>query len=136
MNAVAPIELANQGRIAVRQHQLAAAPVELADHPLGVGEYRVVLGQQRRVEELGVAGHRPDGDGRAVETDVGQVGQVVDVDQHLGPGEPQLHHRQQAVAAGDEPGLRSVAFQQGERVVNGAGTLVVERRGCLHGEPP
>ena len=35
--------------------------------------------------------------------DVGQLGEVVDVDQVLGVGQPQLHHRQQAVAAGDDP---------------------------------
>ena len=59
-----------------------------------------------------MAGHGPDGEVVAVEPDVVQVGQVVDVDQQLGPGQAELHHRQQAVAAGDEPGLRPVAFEQ------------------------
>ena len=55
---------------------------------------------------------------------------------HLGPGEPQLHHRQQAVAAGHEPGLRAVALEQRQRVVDAGGALVLEWRGCLHVVPP
>ena len=41
------------------------------------------------------------------------VVQVVDVDQVLEVGQPQLHHRQQAVPAGDEPGSRCRAAPAG-----------------------
>ena len=52
-----------------------------------------------------------------------------------GPGQPQLHHREQAVAAGDEAGLRPVAFEQRQGVVDARGALVLDRRGYLHGLP-
>ena len=52
-----------------------------------------------------------------------------------GAGEAQLHHRQQAVPAGDEPRLRSVAFEQRQRVIHAGGALVLERRGYLHVTP-
>ena len=72
----------------------------------------------------------------ALDPDVGEVGEVVDVDEHLGPGQAQLHHRQQAVAAGDEPGLGAVALEQREGVVDAGGPLVLERCGYLHVSPP
>ena len=61
--------------------------------------------------------------------------EVVDVDERLGPGEAQLHHRQQAVPAGDEPGLGAVLLEQRERVVDAGGPFVLERRWYLHGVP-
>ena len=38
--------------------------------------------------------------------------------------------------AGDEAGLGSVAFEQGDGVVDAGGALVFDRRGYLHGDPP
>ena len=52
-------------------------------------------------EQVHVAGQRADPDLAVLLADVGQLGEVVDVDQVLGVGQAQLHHRQQAVAAGD-----------------------------------
>jgi hypothetical protein len=71
----------------------------------------VVLAQDGRRQQLCVAGHPADGDRVAVHAYVRQVGQVVDVDEDLGPRQAQLHHRQQAVAAGDEPGLGAMALE-------------------------
>ena len=59
--------------------------------------------------------------------------QVVDVDEVLQVGEPQLHHRDQAVAAGDQPRLVAEPVEEGDRVVDAGGSLVLERRGNLHG---
>ena len=55
--------------------------------------------------------------------------------ERLGVGQSQLHHRQQAVPAGDEPGLRSVALQQLEGVVDARRPLVFDRCRYLHGPP-
>jgi hypothetical protein len=71
-----------------------------------------------------VPGQRPDPQPVAVLDDEVELGEVVDVDEPLGPGEPQLHHRQQAVPAGDE------------RVAHAGGAGVVERCRDLHGRTP
>ena len=61
------------------------------------------------LEQLAVARHRADADLVAVLADVAELGQVVDVDQVLGRRQAQLHHRQQAVPAGDERAPRARA---------------------------
>ena len=62
--------------------------------------------------------------------DVGELGEVVDVDQVLGVGEPQLHHRQQAVAAGDDPRLGAEPLERRDRALDAGRALVLEwRRG-------
>ena len=87
-------------------------------------------------EQLGVAGHRPDPQLVALEADVGELaGEVVDVDEVLGPGEAQLHHREQRVAAGDEPRLGSELLEQGDGVADAGRALVPERCRCLHVPP-
>ena len=53
----------------------------------------------------------------------------------LGPGQAQLHHRQQAVPAGHEPGLGPEPLEQRDRVVDAGRPLVLERRWYLHGIP-
>ena len=68
-----------------------------------------------------------------VDHDVTQLRrQVVDVDQVLGVGDAQLHHRQQTVAAGDEHRLVPQLIQQTDRVVDAGGALVLEWAGNLH----
>ncbi len=106
------------GRVGLAERPADRAPVaheRVGDDPLGLGEDAVVLGQQRRVEHGGMARHRPDSDLVAVELDVVEVGQAVDVDERLGAGQPELHHRQQAVASRQQPSVRSVAGEQRDR---------------------
>ena len=55
------------------------------------------------------------------------AGQVVDVDQVLGVGEPQLHHGQQAVAAGHDPRLVPEPFQQRDGVIHARRPRVLDR---------
>ena len=106
------------GRVGLAQRAADGAAVahdRVGDHPLGVDEDREVLGRRAATSSsVGVAGHRADAQLVAVDADVGQLGEVVDVDEHLGPGQAELHHRQQAVAAGDQPGLGAVPFEQGD----------------------
>ena len=54
---------------------------------------------------------------------------------HFGLRDAQPHHRDQAVPSGDEPGFRAVPFQQGERLVDGMGSGVVNGCRCLHARP-
>ena len=73
---------------------------------------RAMIGKWRAssvgLEQLAVPGERADPHLAALLADVVELGgERVDVDQVLGRREPQLHHRQQRVAAGDEPGLRA-----------------------------
>jgi hypothetical protein len=75
----------------------AVAHDGVGDDLLGVAEDREVLGQQLGLEEVDVPGERADADLGPRVADVRQLGEVVDVDQVLGVGQPQLHHRQQAV---------------------------------------
>ena len=110
----------------------AVADHGVGDHVLGVGEERIPLGQQLGLEELAVARHRSDPDLAVLLVYVGEALDLVDVDQVLGVGEPQLHHRQQAVAAGDEHRLVPQLIQQTDRVVDAGGALVLEWAGHLH----
>ena len=80
----------------------AVAHDRVGDHVLGVAEHREVLGEQLGPQQVDVAGERADADLVALLADVGELGEVVDVDQVLGVRQPELHHRQQAVAAGDD----------------------------------
>ena len=57
-----------------------------------------------RVEQVRVPGQRADAQLAAVAPDVGEFGQAVDVDEHPGLGQPQLHHRDEAVAARQHAG--------------------------------
>src|SRR5438094_557253 len=53
----------------------------------------------------------------------------------FGPGQPQLHHRQQAVPPGKKAGLGPVALEQRDGVIDARGALVFDRRGNLHNDP-
>ena len=73
-------------------------------------EDREVAGEQLGLEHLAVARERADAHLAVLLADVAELGlERVDVDQVLRRREPQLHHRQQRVAAGDEPRLRARA---------------------------
>ena len=111
------------------------AHLRVADVSCGMREQRHVLAQQFGRLDVHVAGHRADGDVVAVVADVRQVGEATDVDQHARLGEAELHHRQQAVAAGDELGLVAVLADQADGLLGGLGTDVVERGGD-HWAPP
>ena len=123
------------GGVGLRQRaadRAAVADRGIGDHLLGVDEDREVPGEQLGLEQLAVAGHRPDPDLPVRLPDVGELVEVVDVDQALGVGEPQLHHRQQAVPAGQDAGLGPVALEQLDRVLHAGRPLVLDRPGCLH----
>ncbi len=85
-----------------------------------------MLGEDRRVLDVHVAGHRTDRDGVTVLTNVRQVAQTADVDQHGRLRETQLHQRQEAVATGEELGFVAVLSDEADRLFGGLGADVVE----------
>ena len=95
------------GRVGLAQRPADGAAIahqRVGDHPLGVGHDREMLAEQRRREQVTVPRHRADPDLVAVLAGCSSGrSQVVDVDQVLRRGQPQLHHRQQAVPARDHP---------------------------------
>jgi hypothetical protein len=96
---------------------------------------REPLPDQGRLQERAVAGHRADADLVALVGDVVELAEIVDVHEVLGRRQAQLHHRQQAVAAGDDSGVGTEALQQRQRVVDAGGPLVLERGRDLHDSP-
>ena len=112
----------------------AVADDGVGDDPLRVGEDREVRGELGRLQQLPVPGHRPDPDLVGPDPDVAElVVEVVDVDDVLEVGQPQLHHRQQAVSARDQPGLVTQPLQESDRLVDARGPRVLEGRRNLHG---
>src|SRR5688500_3562065 len=109
----------------------SAAHHRVGDDLLGVGEQREVAGEQLGLQEVDVAGERADADLAVLLADVGELREIVDVDQVLGVGEPQLHHRQQAVAAGDDPRLGTEPLERRDRALDARRTFVLEWRGGL-----
>ena len=124
------------GRVGLAERaadRAAVAHRRVGDHLLGLAHDREVPGEQVGLEDVAVARQRADPDLAALLADVAELGlERVDVDQVLGRREPQLHHRQQRVAAGDEPGLRAEPLQQRDRLVDARRARVVERRRYLH----
>ena len=106
----------------------------VGNHPLGFAEDRVVLVGNGRFEQLAVPRHRSDPDLVTLDAHIGHV-EIVDVDQVLRSSEPKLHHRQEAVASGDEPGFGPESIQQCNGVVDARRSFVLERRWYLHGIP-
>ena len=84
------------------------------------------------LEQVDVAGERADADLALLLANVGELVQIVDVDQVLGVREPQLHHRQQAVPACDDARLGPEALQRRDHALHARGTLILERCGSLH----
>ncbi len=120
------------GRVRVRERAADGAAVPdlgVADLRGRVGQDRRLRLQQRRSGDLGVPRRRADDHLVALEPDARQLRHPGDVDQHGRLGEPDLHHRQQRVAARQQLGVLAVLGQERDRVRGGVGDLVVERRG-------
>ena len=119
-------------RVAVRERAAEGAAVtdlRIADLAAAARQDRHVLAHQRVVLDVVVAGEAADRDRVAGVAHVGEVGEPTDVDEHRRRRQPQLHQRQQRVAAGEELGVVAVLGEQRDRVVDGVGAGVVERGG-------
>jgi hypothetical protein len=83
-------------------------------------------------QQLGMPHHRADHQLVTLDREPRQLRQAVDVDQRFRLGQAQLHHRDETVAAGDDPRLRAVPLQELEGVRDAVGSLVLEHGGNLH----
>jgi hypothetical protein len=72
---------------------------------------RVVLADDRRGEEVRVGCQRADPQFAGLHPNVGQLGKLVDIDQRLWCGQPQLHHRDEAVPTGYYAGIGTVLVE-------------------------
>ena len=71
-------------------------------------------------------GHRADDDVAAVGADALEVADAAEVDEMGRRRQPQLHHRDEAVAAGERPGVLAEIGEQGDGFVDGFRAVVGE----------
>ena len=119
-------------RVGVREGTADRAPVpdlRVADLRRGVGQQRRLGPDQAGRGDVGVAGGGADHQVVAIGPDAGQLADPADVNHDRGGGQPQLHHRQQRMAPGQELGVIPVPGQQVQGVPGRLGCLVLERRG-------
>ena len=96
-------------------------------------------GEQVRGDDLVLGGHRADDDVVAVGADALEVADAGEVDEVGRRREPQLHHRDQAMAAGKRAGVVAEIGEQGDGVGDGFRAVVGEcawNHGCPPGRPP
>src|SRR5450631_4009112 len=107
----------------------------ICDHSLGITKDRESCGEPVRVEELTVAGQSTDADLGRLDTYVPQfVVQVVDIDEVLEIGQPELHHGQQTVPTSHEARAAAQPLKETDGVVYARGPLVLERCRNLHAQ--
>src|SRR5882672_6084661 len=107
MVTVAPSATATVGSSAAGS-AWAMLPTTVPDRLVGDRAQRLVqqwhlLAHLRRPLHRRLPGRRADGDRAVVAAHVGQLLERVDVDQVLRLGEPEVHQRHQALAAGEDP---------------------------------
>ena len=102
------------------------AHLRVGDHQRGLAQDRDLRGQQIGADQLVLRGHGADDDVAAVGADAFEVGDARKVDQMVGRGEPQLHHRDQAVAAGERARVLAEIGEQGDGFVDGFRAVVGE----------
>jgi hypothetical protein len=125
-------------RIGVRQAAAdgaAVAHLRVADRRGRFRERRTLVGQERRRRHRVVRRGGADLDLAVLLRDARQPRDAGDVDERGRLAEPQLHQRNQAVAAGQQLGGAIGRAQSGDRVVERRRARVVERSGN-HAWPP
>ncbi len=80
------------------------------------------------VLQVRVAHQRADPDGAVLDGDAVQAGEVVEVDQVLGREEAGVHHRDQALPAGERLGVEAVLVEQGQGLLQPLGPVVARPR--------
>jgi hypothetical protein len=108
----------------------AGADLRVGDVGQGAGEQRRAHGHQRLALQPALASERSDGE-RPVLVGAHEVelAEAVEVDQQGGLGEPEIHHRDQALAAGQQLGLRAMGAHHRHRLGEGRGSEIGKRRG-------
>src|SRR5262249_60102953 len=78
----------------------------------------------------------PVGEGVAVWLDALQLGEAAEVDEVRGTRQPQLHHRDQALAAGEHAAVVAVSSKQRSRLSDGLGAVIGEGSRDHGASPP
>src|SRR5439155_1109936 len=103
----------------------------IADHRRRLGHDGALRLEHLRRFDFPVRRYRADGDHALVFFDSRQAGHLAQVDEVLGLGQAELHHRNQAVTAGEDLGVVELAEQL--ESIRDAGRSVVLERGWIHG---
>jgi hypothetical protein len=103
----------------------------MADEGHRLREQRPVVGDQAGALERSLPGQRPDAQDALAAAQIGERVDPVEVDEPARPREPEVEQRHQALAARERA---RVIAEQRERLVEGVGGDVLERRG-LHRRP-
>ena len=110
----------------------AAVPhLHVADVGRGFRQQRAFFPQQRRAGDLLMRRHGADGEMTTFVADDVQRLNAPDVDHHFGPGEAQLHGRNQAVPARQQLRRVAVLHQHRDRFIDTRRPQVFERS-CIH----
>ncbi len=102
------------------------AHLRIGNEPRALDQQRALLLQELRPDELVLGGHRADADRASALADALELGNLAEVDQMARLREAHLHHRQQAVTAGEQLRLVAELLQQAERVGNGSWRVILE----------
>src|SRR4029077_4337342 len=126
-----------RSRVRVGDAAAERAPIahlHVADAFGDLGQDGEPLAQQLRLEDLTIGRERADPGPAAILCDPFELVQVADVDQPARLRQPELHHRDEAVAAGEDFGAL-IARERGEGVAQRRRAGVLEA-GWDHWRPP
>ena len=104
----------------------AVAHLRVAQVVGGIPQRRRALAERVAGGQRRVLRQRADRDAIAADIDRVELRDRGDVDQHRGRGEAQLHHRDEAVPAGEQLGVAAVLLEQTQRVLDAGRSDVVE----------
>ena len=111
----------------IAAHRAAIADRSVGDMLVGRDDERRVLPDDRRGQHVGVPRQSADHKPIALDRNPAELGNTIDVDQPLRCDQPQVHHRNQALAAGQNFRLVAVLSQRGENAVQ------IDRANVLEG---
>ena len=117
------------GRVGLAQRaadRAAVAHDRVGDHVLGVAEEREVPASSSDFSRSTCRVSAPIRISSPCSRMYASSVEIVDVDQVLGVRQPELHHRQQAVPAGDDARLRAEPLQRRDRALDAGRALVLE----------
>ena len=102
------------------------ADLRIGNDERGFAEEGDPGGQEVGGDNLSLGGHRADDDVAAVGLDPLEIADRAEVDQMRGSGQPELHHRDEAVAAGKRAGVLAEIGKQGHGLADGFRAVVGE----------
>jgi hypothetical protein len=115
-------------------HRPPVADLHVTDLGHRLGQEGAAIGHQRRRLHGTLASHGTDHEVSIVLADAGELAEPVEVHHVLGPDEPEVHERHQALATGQRFGAVAEIGQQRQGLLYRGRGEIVEGRG-FHGGP-